>query len=141
MLAAVFAMDSIVAKYMVSVGIDIRVVALFSRFLYQPCTNILLAHVINQVFEFREIRRLVDKDIAVGVSWTTPEALGILGIDGGDIVFLFLLLLLLLTNSWGCRVVRSPSSLARLVSQPRELSMGVDGEKDGVAGCLSRWLW
>jgi hypothetical protein len=85
MLAAVFATDSIVAKYMVSVDIDIKVVALFPHFLYQPRTNILLAHVINQVFELREIRRLVDKDIAVWVSWATQEALGILGIDGGGV--------------------------------------------------------
>ncbi len=72
MLAATFATNSIVAEYMITVDIDIKLVALFPRFLNQPCTNIVLAHVIDQVFELGEM----------------PEALGILGVHGGKIVFL-----------------------------------------------------
>jgi hypothetical protein len=40
MLAATFAMNSIVAEYMIAIDIFIKLVALFPRFLNQPCTNI-----------------------------------------------------------------------------------------------------
>ena len=51
--------------------------------------------------------------------------------------FSCLLLLLLLTSSLGCEVDRGPSALVKLTLQPLELSMGVDGERGGVACCLS----
>ncbi len=65
MLAATFTTNSIVVEYMIAIDIDIKLVALFPRFLNQPYTNIVLAHVIDQVFELGEIGRLVDKNIAV----------------------------------------------------------------------------
>ncbi len=50
--------------------------------------------------------------------------------------FCYFSFLLLLTNSWGCRVVRGSLLLGRLVLQPWELSMGNDDEKEGVVKIL-----
>ena len=51
MSATTFTTDSIVAKYMVFIDINITGAVFFPRFLYQQCTNVMLAHVINQIFK------------------------------------------------------------------------------------------
>ncbi len=50
MLVSIFSMVCIVAENMVSVDVDVKFVAFFPSFLDQPGSNIILAHVINQVF-------------------------------------------------------------------------------------------
>ena len=77
---------------MIAVDIYIKFVALFPRFLNQPCADIVLAHVVDQVFKLREIWWFINEDIAIWVPWVTPEALGMLSIDGGNIVFLFVII-------------------------------------------------
>ncbi len=73
---------------MIAVDIYIKFVALFPRFLNQSRADIVLAHVVDQVFKLREIWWFINEDIAIWVPWATPEALSILSIDGGDVVFL-----------------------------------------------------
>ena len=49
-LASVFSRVCIVAENMVSIDVEVEFVAFFPSFLDQPHSNIVLAHVINQVF-------------------------------------------------------------------------------------------
>jgi hypothetical protein len=57
----------IVTENVVSSAFNIEVVSLFPCFLYQPGTNILLAHVINDVFEFGQVRWCIDKNVTIRV--------------------------------------------------------------------------
>ncbi len=93
MLTAALVTGRIVAEDVIAVDTDIKFVALFPRFLNQPRANIVLAHVVDQVFKLQEIWWFINEDIAIWVSWATPEALGILSIDGGKIVFLFVIII------------------------------------------------
>ena len=51
MLTAAFTTNCIVAEDVITVDINIKFIALFPRFLNQPRANVILAHVINQVFK------------------------------------------------------------------------------------------
>ena len=93
MLTAALAMGHIVAEDVIAIDIYIKFVALFPLFLNQPRADIVLAHVVDQVFKLREIWWFINKDIAIWVPWATLEALGILSIDGGKIVFLFVIII------------------------------------------------
>ena len=89
MLTTAFATSCIVAEDVITVNINIKFITLFPRFLNQPRANVILAHVINQVFKLGEIGGFVHKNIAICVLWATPEALGILGIDVGKMFLMF----------------------------------------------------
>ena len=92
MLTAALATGRIVSKDVIAVDIYVKFVALFPRFLNKPRADIVLAHVVDQVFKLQEIWRFIDEDMAIWVPWATPEALGILSIDGGDVVFLVVII-------------------------------------------------
>jgi hypothetical protein len=55
MLTAAFTTSRIVAKDVITVDINIKFIALFPRLLNQPRTNVILAHVIDQIFKLGEI--------------------------------------------------------------------------------------
>jgi hypothetical protein len=79
----------IVTENVVPSTFNIEVVSLFPCFLYQPGTDILLVHVVNDVFEFGQVRWCIAKNVTIRVSWTTPQSSGILGLNCGMFSCLF----------------------------------------------------
>ena len=52
----------------------------------------MFSHVIDKIFKLGKIGGLINKDIAICIPWATPEALGILSVDGGEMIsFLFVI--------------------------------------------------
>ncbi len=87
-LPAAFSAVCIVRKDVITIDIDIKFVTFFPCLLDHPCIDIVLAHVVYQIFEFGEVGGMIDKYYSVSISWATPETLGVLRVDGGEVLFL-----------------------------------------------------
>ncbi len=51
----------------------------------------MLAHVVNDVFKFGQVRGCINEDVTIRVLWLVPQTLGISGIHCGVFNHLFLL--------------------------------------------------